>query len=75
MLDHEKKHHKDKSEVKAKLLEQEQKKATDRDAKRAAALNAAEEAKKEVAAEETAVTETPAVENTETPNTEAPAEN
>ncbi len=75
VLDHDKKHHKDKSEVKAKLLEQEQKKATDRDAKRAAALNAAEEAKKEVAEEETAVTETPAVENTETPNTEAPAEN
>lgn len=42
VLDHAKKHHKDKSEIKARLLEQEQKKAADRDAKRQAALAAAE---------------------------------
>ena len=59
VLDHEKKHHKDKTEVKARLLEQEQKKASDRDAKRAAALAAAEEASKPVV-EETAV-EAPAI--------------
>jgi small subunit ribosomal protein S16 len=53
VLDHEKKHHKDKTEIKAKLLEQEQKKAADREAKRQAALVAAEEVKK--AAEAAAV--------------------
>src|SRR5580693_3912313 len=47
VLDHEKKHHKDKSEIKAKMLENEQKKAADREAKRQAALTAAEEAKAE----------------------------
>ena len=43
VLDHAKKHHKDKSDRMAKLLEQEQQKAADRDAKRAAALAAKEE--------------------------------
>jgi small subunit ribosomal protein S16 len=73
-LDHEKKHHKDKNEIQAKLLEQEQKKASDRDAKRAAALAAAEEAKKPAVVEETAAvteapaaTDAPAAEATETP--------
>lgn len=67
VLDHEKKHHKDKSEVKAKLLEQEQKKAADRDAKRAAALAAAEEAKKAAETPATEETAAPAAEATETP--------
>jgi len=67
VLDHEKKHHKDKSEVKAKLLEQEQKKAADRDAKRAAALAAAEEAKKVAETPATEETAAPAAEATETP--------
>lgn len=72
VLDHEKKHHKDKSELKARLLEQEQKKASDREAKRAAALAAAEEAKKPAveeapATEEAQATEAPAAEATETP--------
>ncbi len=70
VLDHEKKHHKDKSEIKAKLLEQEQQKAADREAKRQAALTAAEDAKKAAEAEATAATEAPA---TETPATDAPA--
>ena len=74
VLDHEKKHHKDKSEVKAKLLEQEQKKASDRDAKRAAALAAAEEAKKPAVEETAAVTETPASEAPAAEATETPAE-
>lgn len=67
VLDHQKKHHKDKTEISAKLLEQEQKKAADRDAKRAAALAAAQEVAKE---------EEAPVENTEAPveNTEAAAE-
>ena len=68
VLDHQKKHHKDKSERTAKLIEQEQKKASDREAKRIAALTAAEEAKK---AAETPVAETTA----ETQATETPAEN
>jgi small subunit ribosomal protein S16 len=64
VLDHEKKHNKDKSDKVAKLLELEQKKAADREAKRAAALAA----KEEVVAEETpAEVETPAAENTEAP--------
>lgn len=42
VLDHQKKHHKHKAEIAAKLLEQEQKKAADRDAKRQAALAASE---------------------------------
>lgn len=68
VLDHEKKHHKDKSEIKAKLLEQEQKKASDREAKRQAALAAAEQAKKAAEAESTAPAETPATEGpAETP--------
>jgi len=69
VLDHQKKHHKDKSEIKAKLLEQEQKKAADREAKRQAALVAAEEAAKaaETVAEETPATDAPAAEATETP--------
>ena len=74
VLDHEKKHHKDKSEIKAKMLEQESKKAADREAKRLAALAAAEEAKKpvveEAATEESApatTDEAPAAETTETP--------
>lgn len=68
VLDHQKKHHKDKSEIKAKLLEQEQKKAADRDAKRQAALVAAEEAAKAAAAtEEVPATDAPAAESTETP--------
>ena len=73
VLDHEKKHTKDRSELKARLLEQEQKKASDRDAKRAAALAAVEEAKKP-AVEETAVAETPATEAPATEATETPAE-
>lgn len=64
VLDHAKKHHKDKSEIAAKLLEQEQKKAADREAKRAAAL----------AAKETVATEVPAEEAPAAENTEAPAE-
>jgi small subunit ribosomal protein S16 len=64
VLDHEKKHHKDKTEIKARLLEQEQKKASDRDAKRQAALAAAEEATK--AATETTTEAAPAAENTAT---------
>ncbi|MDB5281865.1 MAG: ribosomal protein [Bacteroidota bacterium] len=73
VLDHEKKHHKDKTEIKAKMLEQEQKKANDREAKRLAALAAADEAKKPVAE---ATEEAPA-ENTDAPaaDTETPAEN
>lgn len=68
VLDHQKKHHKDKSERAAKLIEQEQKKALDREAKRMAALSAAEEARK--------AAETPAAETTvETQATETPAEN
>jgi small subunit ribosomal protein S16 len=76
VLDHQKKHHKDKSEIAAKLLEQEQKKAADREAKRQAALAAAEEAKKaaeapaaeaEQAPAEQAATEQPTTEATETP--------
>jgi len=71
VLDHEKKHHKDKNEIQAKLLEQEQKKASDREAKRAAALAAAEDAKKpaveEIPAAETPATEAPAAETTEAP--------
>jgi small subunit ribosomal protein S16 len=74
VLDHEKKHHKDKSEVKAKLLEQEQKKAADRDTKRAAALAAAEEAKKPAVEETAAVTETPATDAPAAETTETPAE-
>lgn len=71
VLDHAKKHHKDKTEYMAKLIEQEQKKAADRDAKRAAALAA----KEAVAAEE----EAPAVADEAAPETtessEAAAEN
>ena len=73
VLDHEKKHHKDKSEIKAKLLEQETQKAADREAKRQAALVAAEDAKKaaeapvETVAETPATDEAPAAEATETP--------
>ena len=74
VLDHEKKHHKDKKDIAAKLLEQEQKKASDRDLKRQAALAAAEAAK--VAADapaEEAVVEQPAA-DAPTETTEAPAE-
>ncbi|HWB64940.1 MAG TPA: 30S ribosomal protein S16 [Chitinophagales bacterium] len=68
VLDHQKKHHKDKNEIKARLLEQEQKKASDREAKRQAAVAAAqEEANK---AEESAPSETPA----EGTATDTPAE-
>ena len=76
VLDHQKKHHKDKAEIKAKLLENEQKKAADRETKRLAALAAAEEAKKaaEAPAAETTTETTPTTEIApETP--EAPAEN
>jgi small subunit ribosomal protein S16 len=74
VLDHEKKHHKDKSEIKAKLLEQESAKAAEREAKRLAALAAAEEAKKAAeapAVEEAPATDAPAAEAT---TEEAPAE-
>jgi small subunit ribosomal protein S16 len=64
VLDHEKKHHKDKSEIKARLLEQEQKKASDREAKRRAALAASEQAKN---TETAPAAETPAEGTTETP--------
>lgn len=74
VLDHEKKHHKDKTEIKAKLLEQEQKKATDREVKRQAALAAAEEAKKPVVEEATATTEAPVNEAPAAETTETPAE-
>ena len=78
VLDHQKKHHKDKSEISAKLLEQEQKKAADREAKRLAALAAMEEAKKAEAAPAVEVTEpvaeTQAVEVTEQPVAETSAE-
>lgn len=68
VLDHATKHHKTKSELAAKLLEGEQKKAAEREAKRQAALAPAIE---ETAAEET--TETAPVENTEAAATETPA--
>lgn len=67
VLDHQKKHHKDKAERVAKLLEQEQKKASDREAKRQAALAAANEAK----AAETAA---PAEDSAADTVAEAPAE-
>jgi small subunit ribosomal protein S16 len=70
VLDHAKKHHKDKTERSAKMIEQEQKKAADREAKRLAALAAASEAAK-------APAETPAAEGettAETPATETPTE-
>ncbi len=66
VLDHEKKHHKDKTEIAAKLLENEQKKAADREAKRKEALAAAEEAKK--------TADAPAVKATPEVTTEASAE-
>jgi small subunit ribosomal protein S16 len=68
VLDHKDKHHKDKADRSAKLLEQEQKKAADRDAKRAAALAAAQ-AEANPVAEEVA----PAVEEAPVAETEAPA--
>jgi small subunit ribosomal protein S16 len=79
VLDHQKKHHKDKSEIAAKMLAQEQKKAADREAKRLAALAASEEAKKAAEApaaeaeQPAAEVEQPAVEQpaTEEPTTEA----
>ena len=61
VLDHATKHHKTKTELAAKMLESEQKKAADREAKRQAALAPAVE---ETVAEET---ETAPVENTEAP--------
>lgn len=73
VLDHATKHHKTKSELAAKLLEGEQKKAAEREAKRQAALAPAVE---ETAAEETAPvenTEAPAVETAEAPATETAA--
>lgn len=72
VLDHEKKHHKDKSEIKAKLLEQEQQKAADREAKRQAALKAAE-AEANKATEEAPATEeaAPAAEGEATAETPA----
>ncbi len=69
VLDHQKKHHKDKADRVAKLLEQEQQKAADREAKRQAALAAAEAAN---AAEVAAPTEDAAAADT---TVEAPAEN
>ncbi len=67
VLDHQKKHHKDKSEIKARLLEQEQKKAADRETKRQEALKAAE-AEASATTEETAENnDAPAAEATETP--------
>lgn len=66
VLDHQKKHHKHKAEIAAKLIEQEQKKASDREAKRAAALAAKAES-------ETAATEAPAEEGA-AEATETPAE-
>jgi len=69
VLDHKDKHHKDKADRTAKLLEQEQKKAADRDAKRAAALAAANTVTEEVAAP--AAEEAPAA---EAEATETPAE-
>lgn len=67
VLDHQKKHHKDKSEIKARLLEQEQKKAADRETKRQEALKAAE-TEASAATEETAENnDAPAAEATETP--------
>lgn len=68
VLDHAKKHHQTKADRVAKLLEQEQQKAADREAKRQAALVAAEEAK---AAETAAPAEDAAADTTP----EAPAEN
>lgn len=85
VLDHQKKQHKDKAEISAKLIAQEQKKAADRDAKRQAALAAAEAANKpaeeatEVIADNTAsTTTTPEGEvNTDaaTESTDTPTEN
>ena len=68
VLDHATKHHKSKSELAAKLLEQEQKKAADREAKRNAALAAKEETAAP-AEEATEATDAPAAEGAE--NTEA----
>ena len=67
VLDHAKKHHKDKSEIAAKLLEQEQNKATERDNKRKAALEAANKATEEANAPAVETTEAPAAEVTEAP--------
>ncbi|MES2621805.1 MAG: 30S ribosomal protein S16 [Bacteroidota bacterium] len=76
VLDHQKKHHKDKSEISAKLLEQEQKKAADRETKRLTALAALEEAKKAESAPAVEATEAVAEPTTEasTETTEPPAE-
>lgn len=78
VLDHERKHHKDKSEIAAKLLEQEQKKASDRELKRKAALEAAQVTAAEADAPAEETTDAPATETTEAPAadaTETPAEN
>ncbi len=77
VLDHQKKHHKDKAEVTAKLLAEETKKREARDQKRAAALAAAEAAANASAEEATEEVAAPA-ETTEaaaeTEATETPAE-
>lgn len=70
VLDHQKKHHKDKAEINAKLLAEETKKREAREQKRADALAAAQAAT--AAANAEATEETPVV--TEEVVTEAPAE-
>lgn len=69
VLDHQKKHHASKAERTAKMIEAEQQKAADRDAKRLAALEAAKA--ENAPAEETAVEATentaPAAEGNDTP--------
>jgi len=85
VLDHQKKHHKDKAEINAKLLAEETKKREAREQKRADALAAAQAAtaaanaeatEEEPVATEEVVTEAPAVEETPAVETatEAPAE-
>jgi small subunit ribosomal protein S16 len=63
VLDHQRKHHKDKADVAAKLLAEETKKREERERKRAEALAAAQAAP--------AQEEAPATENTETAETPA----
>lgn len=62
ILDHQRKHHKAKTDIAAKLLDEETKKREDRDRKRAEALAAAQAAPAEETSENTAAeaTETPA---------------
>jgi small subunit ribosomal protein S16 len=78
VLDHQKKHHKDKAEINAKLLAEETKKREAREQKRAAALAAAQATAETSEATEDAVAEATTADATEaaaeTDATETPAE-